>query len=163
MTRISLVAAIDEQYGLGYKNALLCHLPLDLKHFKALTMGKPIVMGRKTHESIGRLLPGRLNIILSRTLTDVPGARICHSLAEVLAVTAHEEEIMIIGGADVFQIFMPHAQHLYITQIHHHFDADVFFTPIDSEQWVCVNSSFHAKSENNIHDLTFFEYQRKKL
>ena len=163
MTTINLVVAVDEARGLGKNNALLCHLPEDLKHFKRLTMGRPIVMGRKTYESIGRLLPGRLNIIISRHADPILGAIVCRDMQDVLYRMAAEPEIMIIGGSQIFQMFMPLANHVYMTLIHHRFDADVFFPWMNENDWVCQTKSFHKKDEKNFYDLTFYDYQRKVI
>lgn len=102
MTTISLIAAIDESGGLGINNQLLCHLPADLQHFKSITMGKPIIMGRKTFDSIGKPLPGRLNIVLSRSLSFIDGVHVLDSLEKAIEYTAGHDEIMIIGGAVLF-------------------------------------------------------------
>ena len=127
---ISMIAAVDEKNGLGYNNQLLCHLPADLKFFKQTTTGKPIIMGRLTYESIGRQLPNRHNIVISHQLNDIDGVTIARSLEKAIEVSGHEHEIMIIGGAGIYKQAMPLAQQLYITKIHHQFEADVFFPEI---------------------------------
>jgi dihydrofolate reductase len=160
MPIISLIAAVDEQGGLGQNNKLLCHLPADLKHFKELTIGKPIIMGRKTFLSIGRTLPGRLNIILSRTINSIEGAVVVKSLAEALNITQDVQEIMVIGGADVFKQALPQAQQIYLTIIHHQFSSDVFFPSLDPKTWVCKAVENRPKDEKNPYDLTFYCYER---
>lgn len=160
MPIISLIAAVDEQGGLGQNNKLLCHLPADLKHFKELTIGKPIIMGRKTFLSIGKILPGRLNIILSRILEPMEGAVIASSLAEALNITKDAHEIMVIGGADIFKQTLPQAQQIYLTIIHHQFSPDVFFPSLDTEVWVCKEAKQLPKDEKNPYDLTFYRYER---
>ena len=161
MQHISLIAAIDENYGIGINQQLLCHLPVDLKHFKQLTLNKTIIMGRKTFDSIGRVLPERRNMILSRQELFIPGAQVTHTLDEALQ-KADDSEIMIIGGATLFKEAMPVAEHLYITHIHHCFAADVFFPPIDLNVWLCAESIFCPKNKENAYDLTFSRYDRKK-
>ncbi len=160
MTRISLIAAIDEAGGLGINNQLLCHLPADLHHFKTVTMNKPIIMGRKTFASIGRPLPGRQNIVLSRSLASIDGVHIVDSLDKAIEYTAGQSEIMIIGGAELFNAAIDKAALLYITHIHHQFAADVFFPPIDSSIWHCQNQQFRPQDEKNAYDMTFCIYER---
>lgn len=160
MTIISLIAAIDEAGGLGIDNQLLCHLPADLQHFKNITMGKPIIMGRKTFESIGRPLPGRLNIVLSHSSAVIPGVTYVGSLDEALSLTTKEAEVMIIGGANLFSQAMDNANRMYITKIHHEFKADVFFPAISELEWSCQKSEFRQHDEKNQYDMTFNTYQR---
>lgn len=158
--QISLIVAMDEQGGIGKNNGLLCHLPADLKYFKAKTLHKPIVMGRKTYESIGRPLPQRENIVLSRTLEPCPGIRVEHSIETILS--AAFPEIMVIGGAEIFNLFMPYVTQMYITRIHHVFEADVFFPAIDETKWVTHILENRLKDEQNPYDLTF-ELKLKKV
>ena len=160
MSLISLVAAVDEQGGLGYNNKLLCHLPADLQYFKSITLGKPIIMGRKTFAAIGRVLPGRLNIILSKSLAMVEGAVVVTSFEEALQISSAEPEIMVIGGAEIFAQALPQAQRIYLTMIHHQFQADVFF-PVLDESWICKTSRSQSQDEKNQFDLTFCVYERK--
>jgi dihydrofolate reductase len=161
MTIISLIAAIDESGGLGVDNQLLCHLPADLQHFKYITMGKPIIMGRKTFESIGKPLPGRLNIVLSRSSVAISGVTILDSLEKALSLTSEEHEVMIIGGSDLFSQAMRNANRMYITRIHHEFKADVFFPEINDGDWSCQNVEFRQHDEKNKYDMTFITYERK--
>ncbi|EHL30763.1 hypothetical protein LDG_7191 [Legionella drancourtii LLAP12] len=114
MTIISLIAAIDEAGGLGFNNQLLCHLPADLQHFKAITMGKPVIMGRKTFDSIGKPLPGRVNIVLSRhSEVSIKDVLVFNSLGQALTEVQHYPEIMIIGGEQLFATAM-HEANSYI-------------------------------------------------
>ncbi len=117
------------------------HLSADLKRFKAITWGKPILMGRKTHESIGRPLPGRNNIVLtSDPAYHAEGCAIAHSLAEALDLAGAAEELMIIGGASLYQCFLPQADRLYLTLIEQEFDGDTYFPPYSLEDWQVVDS-----------------------
>jgi len=161
MTKINIIAAIDQSGGLGVNNQLLCHLPADLQHFKAITMGKPIIMGRNTFASIGRPLPGRLNIVLSHTLSSIEGVLVLDSLDKALIQTAGIPEIMIIGGAQLYAQSMDRATRLYITRIHHQFAADVFFPEIDENIWYCRDQEFRQHDEKNEFDLTFLTYYRR--
>ena len=160
MTVISLIAALDEKGGIGFNNQLLTHLPADLKYFKTATMGKPIIMGRRTYESIGKPLPGRQNIIISQTMTELSGVLVFSDLNLAIEHTKNEPEIMIIGGAQLFAIASALANRMYLTKIHHEFRADVFFPTIDLTSWICIEQKEHVKDEKNPYDLTFYIYER---
>lgn len=155
MSKISLIAAVDEQYGLGKNNQLLCHLPADLQYFKQNTLHKPIIMGRKTWESIGKPLPERMNIVVSRQLKPIEGITVVDSLEKALQVASYAPEIMIIGGAQLFAEALPLAQRIYLTHIHHVFDADVFFPALDKAVWKPVSSVLREGDEKNQWDITF--------
>lgn len=157
---ISLIAIVDEQFGLGKENGLLCHLPADLQHFKSKTLGKPVIMGRNTFESIGKPLPGRHNIVLTHRPLSIEGVTIANSLDEALKLTNNKDEVMIIGGASIYKQALAVAQRIYLTHIHHQFEADVFFPLIDNTQWVLQDEVFMPRDERNIYDLTFCEYLR---
>lgn len=159
MSTISLIAAVDELWGLGKDNHLLCHLPADLQYFKNQTLGKPIIMGRKTYDSIGRPLPNRSNIVLSTQPIIIAGVTVLHSLEQALEFTEKEPEIMIIGGAHLFAQALPLAQRVYLTRIHHQFHADVFFPKLD-DTWHCKKTIFHAQDEKNLYDISFDIYEK---
>lgn len=161
MQRISIIAALDEKGGLGKNNQLLCHLPADLKHFKTLTLGKPIIMGRKTFQSIGKALPGRKNIVLSKQQLVLDQAHVVQSMQEALAMTQSFDEVMIIGGAQLFYEALPLTDRLYLTIVHAALDADTFFPPWDPAHWKCANRSFYEKDERNMYDMTFVCYDRQ--
>lgn len=161
MPIINLIAAIDEHRGLGKNNQLLCHLPADLAHFKTITMGKPIIMGRKTFASIGRPLPGRLNIVLSRTEQAIPGVVTVGSLSQALETVADALDVMIIGGATLFEQAWPLASRLFLTVIHHTFAADVFFPSLDQDVWRCLEKTPRQADEKNPYDMTFYYYERR--
>ncbi len=135
---ITLISAMDKTQGIGHQGTLPWHLPPDLKHFKQLTMGKTIVMGRKTFESIGKPLSGRENIMLSRRSQDITGCRWVNDPALLL-----KKEIMVIGGAEIYAYFLPHAQVMELTRIQGTFPAEVFFPAWDEEEWECVSSQPH--------------------
>lgn len=157
---ISLVAVVDEQMGLGKNNALLCHLPADLQHFKMLTWGKPIIMGRKTYESIGRPLPGRNNIVVSHHRINVPGITWASSLDDAMTIASDQSEVMIIGGETIYKQAIHTADRIYLTVIHHCFDADVYFPEIDLEKWHCIKSAERPSDAHNAFDITFCSYER---
>lgn len=157
---ISLIAAMDENQGLGFNNQLLCHLPADLKYFKAQTLGKTIIMGRNTFDSIGKVLPGRKNIIISRQKDlQIDGAVVCHTVEQALA-QSDSEETMILGGASLYEQTIELAHTLYITKIHHAFEADVFFPTFDLNQWQLVSTTMHQKDDKNKYDYDFLMYKR---
>lgn len=162
MPQINLIAALDEAGGLGLNNQLLAHLPADLQHFKRITLGKTIIMGRATYESIGNALPGRTNIILSRSGHTYPDATVVNSLEQALAIASTNSELFIIGGAQLFRETIDRATRLYLTKIHHHFVADVFFPKVDETIWSCLEQQFRPHDEKNKYDMTFSIYERIK-
>lgn len=140
--RISLIVAMAEDRAIGRDNQLLWHISDDLKRFKKITMGHPIIMGRKTYESIGKPLPGRQNIIITRNPDfAVEGATVCHNAESALASCQSNEEVFVIGGAQIYQAFLPLAHRIYLTQVHATYpDADVFFpelAPTEFQKQFC--------------------------
>ena len=136
---ISLIVAHDKNRVIGYENGMPWHLPGDLKYFKEMTIGKPVIMGRKTFESIGRPLPGRRNIVITRNKDyHAEGIETVASLDEALALTHGAEEQMIIGGEQIFTMALPLADKLYITLIDHEFTGDTFFPAYDG--WTLTSS-----------------------
>ena len=161
---ISIIVAIAENYAIGKKGDLLCHLPADLKHFKETTSGKTVMMGERTFFSLPKHpLPNRRNIVL----TDVAGktfdgAEAVYSLDEMEAKVQGEEEAFVIGGGMVYRQMMPRADKLYITHIHHSWeDADTFFPEIDPNVWKQTSAERHEADENNPFAFTFAEYVKK--
>ena len=158
---LSLIVAVDENNGIGKDNKLPWHLPADLKHFKALTTGHPIIMGRKTFESIGKALPNRRNIVISRQTDYVAeGVSVVSSLDEALEICKTDDESFVIGGAEIFKYALPLANILYLTVIHHEFNADTFFPEINKENWIEAESTTHEPDEKNIYAYTFIKYVR---
>lgn len=138
---ISLIVAHDKNRVIGYENKMPWHLPGELKYFKETTMGKPMIMGRKTFESIGRPLPGRRNIVITRNKNyDVEGIELASSLEEAIQMAKDAEEIMIIGGEQIFKLSMEIADRLYITHIEHEFEGDTFF-PAYGDEWTLISTS----------------------
>ena len=160
--KISLIVAMDENRVIGLDNQMPWHLPADLKHFKSVTMGKPIVMGRKTFESIGRPLPGRENVVLTRSQDYQPeGVTVCHSKDELLSRLQSYEEVMIIGGGNIYQQFLQEAETLYLTQIHASFNGDTFFPDYTAvSNWVVNAREDYERDEKNTHDYSFLELSR---
>ena len=154
---LSLLVAADEGNVIGKANQLPWHLPSDLKYFKNLTWGLPIVMGRKTYESIGKPLPGRTNIVITRNKDyAAEGIVVVHTIEEALAVAQQKgvKEIFVIGGAEIFNSVFDKANRIYLTRIHHRFEGDVFF-PNLTDDWQLVKKHKQEKDEKNAYAHTF--------
>lgn len=135
-TRISIIAALAKNRVIGIHNTLPWRLPDDLRHFKALTMGHHIIMGRKTYESIGKPLPGRTTVIITRGDFAAPeGVKIAHALDEAIAVCGTDEEIFFVGGAQLYAQALPLADRLYLTEIQSEVEGDAWFPAFDRAQW----------------------------
>ena len=149
--KIALVAAMANDNVIGLNNQMPWHMPADLAHFKKVTLGKPVIMGRKTYDSIGRLLPGRRNIIISRQSAPTGfKADWVDSVEAALALVAHEPEVMIIGGAQLYQQMLPRADRLYLTHIQLETAGDAFFPDYQNESgWQVVSSEHHQADEQN--------------
>ena len=159
--RLSIIVAMDANRVIGHENSLPWHLPADLKHFKQITMGKPILMGRKTWESIGRPLPGRTNIVITRDSNySAEGCIVVHSVEEALHAAQGHEEVMVIGGEQLYRQVLPDADRLYITQVEGEFPGDTFFPELDMAGWREVERSAHARDEKNAHACSFITLQR---
>ena len=161
---ISIIVAIAENYAIGKKGDLLCHLPADLKHFKTITSGHTVMMGERTFLSLPKHpLPNRRNIVL----TDVKGktfegAETVYSIDEMVNCINGEEEAFVIGGGMVYRQMMERADKLYITHIHHSWeDADTFFPETKECEWKLLSAEKHLADENNPYDYTFAEYGRR--
>ena len=162
--RISIIVATDLGGVIGKDGDLPWRLPADLAHFKRVTMGKPILMGRKTWESIGRPLPGRTNIVLTRNPDfQAEGVRVVHDVDEArrLAETEGAEELMIIGGAEIYAMFLPHADRLYLTRVDTRIEGgDAHFPPWDHHQFTELDRLSRPADDRNPHDLLFLTYER---
>ena len=147
---------------IGRDNQLPWHLPADLAHFKQVTMGKPIIMGRKTYESIGRPLPGRTNIVLTRSPDfHAEGVVTANTLQQALDYASLEDEVMIIGGSSIYELALPGADRLYMTYVESDCEGDAWFPEFDIERWRIVASEQHAADEKNSSDYRFVTYDRK--
>ena len=154
--RLSLIAAVARNGVIGRDNDLPWRLSADLRHFRQLTTGHPIVMGRKTWESIGRPLPGRRNIVLSRDPDFVAdGAEVFPALDEALGAVAEEEEVFIIGGAALYAGALPRADRLHLTRVDAEVEGDVHFPEFDGDRWVCVSRESHPADERNEYAYAF--------
>ncbi len=153
---------MDRNRLIGNKNQLPWHLPADLAHFKQVTMGKPIIMGRKTYESIGRPLPGRTNIVLTRSSDfQAQGVVTANTLEQALDIASAEGEVMIIGGSSIYELALPRADRLYMTYVDDAFEGDAWFPEFDIEQWRIIASEEHSADEKNPCGYRFITYGRK--
>ena len=160
MPIISLIVATAKNGVIGINNTLPWHLPEDLKRFKALTMGHHIIMGRKTYESLGRLLPGRTTVIITRNKSyKVEGAIIAHSLQDAVKYCGNDDEVFLIGGAELYQEGLKFVHRLYITEIQDEFAGDAFFPALDFNQWQETLREAHV-SENGL-VFAYITYQRR--
>lgn len=160
MSCLSVIAAVADNDAIGLDNGLPWHLPEDLKHFRALTMGHHIIMGRKTYESLGRLLPGRTTVIVTRQMDYcVDGAIVASSLQEAVSRCGNDEEVFVIGGAEIYRVALPQADRLYLTEVHGEFPADAFFPEYDKAAWREVARE-RLVSENGL-AFSFVVYERQ--
>lgn len=159
---IALIVAVAENDVIGRSGQLPWHLPDDLKRFKALTMGKPMLMGRRTFESIGRPLPGRASLVLTRAADWVApdGVTVVHSLEEALERTRGAPELAVIGGAEVFRLALPRALRVDLTRVHARVDGDTFFPPLDPREWREVERIEHPADARHAWAMTFSVLER---
>lgn len=161
MTRLSAVVAASDNEVIGRDSGLPWHLPADLQHFKRLTLGKPMLMGRKTYESIGRPLPGRRNLVLTHSRDFAPpGVEIFRSLEQALDAVADQPELMIIGGAAVFELTLPATGRIYLTRVHAMVAGDVLLPPLDPAQWRETQREERAADAANPIALSFITLDR---
>ena len=160
--QVSLIVAMAENGCIGRNNTLPWRLPDDLKRFKSLTIGKPILMGRRTFESIGHPLPERRNLVLTRNRQwSSPGVFAVHSLGHALGCVRDEDGLIGIGGAEVYRMLMPFARRIYLTLVHADISGDTFFPAIDPTQWADVECRRHAADARNSYAFTFMTLERK--
>jgi dihydrofolate reductase len=159
---ISIIVAVDRNNAIGLNNQLLCYLPDDLKYFKRVTSGHTVIMGRQTYESLPvKPLPNRKNIVISKTLTALPaGCTLVQSVEEACKQCNSDEESFVIGGAQIYAQMLPVAQKLYVTRIHHSFDADVWFPEIKDEEWQLQTVEQHAPDEKHPYAFSFEVFTR---
>ena len=159
---ITLIVAVADSGVIGRDNALPWHLPEDLKRFKRLTMGKPIVMGRKTFESIGKPLPGRQNIVLTREPNyQRDGVTVVHDADGALRAAGGAAEIMVIGGADLFRLFLPRAVRIHLTRVHGDIAGDVVWPALDTREWAVVAREPHDADDRHAHAMTFEVWEKR--
>ena len=160
---LSIVVAKAKNNIIGKNNELVWHLPEDLKHFKELTTGHTIIMGRKTYESLGKPLPNRKHIIFSQNpdfRVHEENVQVVHSLLEIQDLIEGKEEAFVIGGAMIYNFLMPYVKKMYVTEIKQEFDGDAFFPIIDSEKWKETSRTTGIKNEENNLDYDFVTYEK---
>ena len=158
---LSLVVAADKNNVIGGGNTLLWNLPADMKHFRTLTEGHPIIMGRKTYESIGRPLPKRQNIVITRQSDlQIEGCDVVDSLDDALALVQETDEAFIIGGGQIYAQALDHVDRIYLTRVDSEFEGDVTFPEL-SDEWKEMSRDEHPADAENPHAYTFLVYERK--
>jgi dihydrofolate reductase len=160
--KLSLIAAVSRNNVIGKDNKMPWHLPADLQFFKTTTLGKPIIMGRKTWESLGRILPGRRHIVVTRNKDyTAEGVEIIHSTDAALKQASNVDEAVIIGGAHLYEEMLPLTDRLYLTEIDAEFEGDTFFPEWNKEEWEVVSSDAHPADEKNSFPYRFVVYDRR--
>lgn len=160
---ISLIVAASTNNIIGVAGDLPWHLSADLKRFKALTMGKPIVMGRKTFESIGKALPGRQNIVLTtQTEFAAEGCDVVSSPEAAIATVADAEDVMIIGGGEIYRLFLPLAERIYLTRVAVDLEGDTVFPALDESEWREIAREEHSADESNDYDFAILTFSRNE-
>ena len=158
---LSLIVAAGEHNEIGKDGRMPWHLPADLKHFKEVTLGKPVIMGRRTHESIGKALPGRRNIVVTRNASyTAEGCEIAHSLREALEFAGNKTEIMIIGGAALYRETLPLAERIYLTRVAGRFEADTYFPALNPKEWQEKQRLHRPADDRNARACDFIVLER---
>jgi dihydrofolate reductase len=161
-TTITLIVAVADSGVIGRDNTLPWHLPEDLKRFKRLTMGKPILMGRKTFESIGKPLPGRQNIVVTRdTNYRREGVTVVHDAEAALRAAGPVPEIMVIGGAELFAALLPRAGRIHLTRVHGNIPGDVMWPALDEREWSVVERESHSADDRHAWPMTFEVWEKR--
>ncbi|MFC5648462.1 dihydrofolate reductase [Paenibacillus solisilvae] len=162
---VTMIGAMANNRVIGVDNAMPWHLPAEMGHFRRSTIGRTVLMGRKTFESLGRPLKDRRNVILTRNIDYAPaGCEIVHTVEEALNLyeAAAVEELVVMGGAEIYSLFLPYADKLLLTEVDANIDGDAYFPAFDSEEWSLVNSESFSKDEKNSYDFKIQTYERKR-
>jgi dihydrofolate reductase len=159
--KLTAVVAASDNNVIGRGNALPWHLPADLAHFRRVTLGKPILMGRRTFEAIGRALPGRRNLVLSRGGFSAPGIEVVHSIDEACGRVADMPELMIIGGAVLYRLALPRLTGIHLTRVHCQAQGDAWLPELLPHEWQEVSREERAADERNIYAMTFIQLRRR--
>jgi dihydrofolate reductase len=158
---VSIVVAIAQNHAIGKNNQLLWHLPKDLKHFKEITSGHTIIMGRKTFDSVGKPLPNRRNIIITRQNITIDGCEVVNSLPDALKLAERVDEVFIVGGAEIYKQAMPLTDRIYLTIVHENFDGDTYFPEIKEDTWQETERSDHQADEKHAFAYSFITLERR--
>lgn len=162
MARVSVIAALAENRVIGANNALPWRLPEDLKRFRRLTTGHPIIMGRKNYQSIGRVLPDRLNIVVTRNRSfHAPGCVVVHTLPQAFAAAGDSGEIFVIGGADIYAQSLARTDRMYLTWVHAHVPGDAWFPPFAAEEWIEIEREPHPADSAHVYAFSFVTLERQ--
>lgn len=157
---VSIVVAISENHAIGKDNQLLWHLPKDLKHFKEITTGGTVIMGRKTYDSVGKPLPNRRNIVITRQQIEIAGCEVVNSLQAALDLCRDHKEVFIVGGAEIYKQAMPLTDKVYLTIVHESFEGDTYFPEINPEIWKETQRTDHEADEKNALSFSFITLER---
>lgn len=158
---VSVIVAVAENGVIGDKNTLLWHISEDLRNFKRVTSGHPVIMGRKTFDSLGRPLPNRTNVVITRQNLEIDGCKVVHSLEEALSLFSPEEELFVIGGAQIYAEALPLADRFYLTRVHHAYEGDTSFPKWNESEWSLVESERFERGEKYEYPFTIEIYERK--
>lgn len=160
---VTIIAAVGRNRALGKDNDLIWHLPADLRRFKSLTRGHHVIMGRKTFESLGKPLPKRTNVIVSRNPDyRAEGCIVVNSLEKALEIAQSDPNPFILGGAEIYRQALSFADHMDLTFVHEEFEADAFFPEFDSEEWELMGREDFNKDDENPFDYSFVQYKKRK-
>lgn len=159
---ISIIVAVAKNGVIGDKNSLLWHISEDMRFFRETTSGHPVIMGRKTYDSLGRPLPKRTNVVISRTTTHIEGCTVVGSLEEAIALFPNEEEVFIIGGAQIYALAMEVADRLYLTRVEHDYQGDTSFPEWDESKWKLISRKAYERGEKYEYPFAFECYERVK-
>ena len=158
---VSIVVAISQNHAIGKDNKLLWYLPNDLKHFKTITTGHTVIMGRKTYESVGKPLPNRRNIIITRQNITIEGCEVVSSIEAALALCADEAEVFIVGGAEIYRQSLHLTDRIYLTIVHKEFDGDSYFPEIEANVWKETAREDHEPDIKNSLPYSFITFERQ--
>ena len=159
---ISIIVAVAQNGVIGDKNSLLWHISEDMRFFKRTTSGHPVIMGRKTYESLGRPLPNRTNVVISRTLGELEGCTVVRSLEEAIALFPTEEEVFVLGGAQIYALALDVADRFYLTRVGHDYEGDTSFPTWNESEWRLISREAYEQGEKYPHPFAFEIYERVK-
>lgn len=158
---VSIIVAIAKNHAIGKDNKLLWYLPNDLKHFKDVTTGHTVIMGRKTYDSVGKPLPKRRNIVITQQAISIEGCEVVSSIEDALALCAHEDEVFIVGGAQIYRQAIPLTDRIYLTVIDQDFDGDTFFPELNADDWRETERENFEPDEKNKYRYSFITLERR--